>query len=108
MPVKSYEDPQVQQAAGAIIFHVSGLNSANQAETDKVDQRYVSLMNGDKLKTNYRKDLLGDDPYVFDITPVYGNNEYSGPRKSRCIPWYSTCCWYCCCRARNCGLEQMV
>jgi subtilisin family serine protease len=86
------EDPQVQQAAGAMAYFMSqGLDSADQAreELTKLINDAISLMNGDKLKTNYRKDLLGDDPYVFD-TPVYGNNEYSGPDPEKADAFHGT------------------
>jgi hypothetical protein len=46
------------------------------------------LMNGDKLKTHYRKDLLGRRSLCILIMPVYGN-EYTADqtqKKSRCIP----------------------
>ncbi|WP_438968647.1 S8 family serine peptidase [Nonlabens sp.] len=49
----------------------------------------VSLLNGDKLKTNYRKDLLNDDQYTWD-TGVYGNNEYSGPDPEKADAFHGT------------------
>ena len=86
------EDPQVQQAAATIIAYMAqGLESADQAkeELTKLIDGAVSLMNGDKLKTNYRKDILGDDPYVWD-TGVYGNNEYSGPDPEKADAFHGT------------------
>lgn len=49
----------------------------------------TALLNGDKLKTNYRKDILNDDPYTWD-TPVYGNNEYSGPDPEKADAFHGT------------------
>ncbi len=49
----------------------------------------TALLNGDKLKTNYRKDILNDDPYKWD-TPVYGNNEYSGPDPEKADAFHGT------------------
>ena len=49
----------------------------------------TALLNGDKLKTNYRKDILNDDQYVWD-TPVYGNNEYSGPDPEKADAFHGT------------------
>ncbi|WP_292891985.1 S8 family peptidase [Nonlabens sp.] len=49
----------------------------------------TALLNGDKLKTNYRMDILNDDPYVWD-TPVYGNNEYSGPDPEKADAFHGT------------------
>jgi subtilisin family serine protease len=86
------DDEQVQQAAGAMAYFMAqGLDSADQAreELTKLINDAISLMNGDKLKTNYRKDLLGDDPYVFD-TPVYGNNEYTGPDPEKADAFHGT------------------
>lgn len=86
------EDPQVQQAAATIkAYMAQGLESADQAkeELTKLIDGAVSLMNGDKLKTNYRKDILGDDPYVWE-TGVYGNNEYSGPDPKKADAFHGT------------------
>lgn len=85
-------DPQVQQAAGAMLsLMAQGLESADQAreELAKVINDAVDLMNGAKLKTNYRQDILGDDPYVWD-TPVYGNNEYAGPQEDKASAFHGT------------------
>lgn len=49
----------------------------------------TALLNGDKLKINYRKDILNDDQYVWD-TPVYGNNEYSGPDPEKADAFHGT------------------
>ncbi|SCY34079.1 Subtilase family protein [Nonlabens sp. Hel1_33_55] len=86
------DDPQVQQAAATIKAYMSqGLESADQAkeELTKLINDATSLMNGDKLKTNYRRDILGDDPYVWD-TGVYGNNEYSGPDPKKADAFHGT------------------
>ncbi|WP_194851567.1 S8 family peptidase [Nonlabens antarcticus] len=89
---KKSESEEVQQAAGVMVFFMNqGLESADQAreELTKLIDDAISLMNGAKLKTNYRKDLLGDDPYVFD-TPVYGNNEYTGPDPEKADAFHGT------------------
>ncbi len=86
------EDEQIQQAAGAMTFFMNqGLESADQAreELTNLINDSNSLLNGDKLKTNYRKDILGDDPYVWD-TGVYGNNEYSGPDPEKADAFHGT------------------
>ncbi|AZQ43176.1 S8 family serine peptidase [Nonlabens ponticola] len=49
----------------------------------------IALLNGEKLKTNYRMDILGDDPYVWD-TGIYGNNEYSGPDPEKADAFHGT------------------
>ncbi|KQC32335.1 peptidase S8 [Nonlabens sp. YIK11] len=86
------DDPQVQQAAATLkAYMAQGLESADQAkeELTKLINSATSLMNGDKLKTNYRRDILGDDPYVWD-TGVYGNNEYSGPDPKKADAFHGT------------------
>lgn len=75
------EDQAVQQGKQLMMFLFSQGLESNKDAIDTITELIndqTDLLNGSKLKTNYRKDILGDDPYVWD-TPVYGNNEYSGP-----------------------------
>ena len=85
-------DPAVKQAAQTMTYFMNqGLESADQAReelTSRINDA-VSLMNGDKLKTNYRKDILGDDPYVWE-TGVYGNNQYAGPDPKKADAFHGT------------------
>lgn len=86
------DDPQVQQSAAALKAYMSqGLESADQAreQLTQLINDATNLMNGEKLKTNYRMDILGDDPYVWD-TGVYGNNEYSGPDPEKADAFHGT------------------
>jgi len=86
------DDPQVQQAAAAMNAYMSqGLENADQAreQLTQLINDATNLMNGDKLKTNYRMDILGDDPYIWD-TGVYGNNEYSGPDPEKADAFHGT------------------
>lgn len=74
------EDQELEQAKGIAARVIPQYESFTkligllEGEINKL----TALLNGDKIKTNYRKDILNDDPYTWD-TPVYGNNEYSGP-----------------------------
>jgi subtilisin family serine protease len=86
------DDQQVAQAAGAIGYFMSlGLESASVAreELNELIENATALLNGEKIKTNYRMDILGDDPYVWD-TGVYGNNEYSGPDPEKADAFHGT------------------
>ncbi len=86
------EDQQVQAAASTMNAYMSqGLESADQAreQLGSLINDAIALLNGDKLKTNYRADILGDDPYVWD-TGVYGNNEYSGPDPKKADAFHGT------------------
>lgn len=89
--VETGEDAELVQAKGIAqrVFpqYESFKNLINllQGEVDGL----TALLNGDKLKTNYRKDLLNDNPYVWD-TPVYGNNEYSGPDPEKADAFHGT------------------
>jgi subtilisin family serine protease len=56
-----------------------------QGEVDGLE----ALLNGDKLTTNYRRDILNDDAYTWN-TPVYGNNEYSGPDPEKADAFHGT------------------
>lgn len=67
---------------------LEGLGDAVDQLTTLINSS-VSLLNGDKLKTNYRKDLLNDDQYTWD-TGVYGNNEYSGPDPEKADAFHGT------------------
>lgn len=67
---------------------LEGFGDAVDQLTDLINSS-VSLLNGDKLKTNYRKDILNDDQYTWD-TGVYGNNEYSGPDPEKADAFHGT------------------
>ncbi|PPK96494.1 subtilase family protein [Nonlabens xylanidelens] len=86
------EDESIINAQGALnFFYVRGLSSAQEGRetlTGLIDG-VIGLLNGDNLKTNYRKDILNDDQYVWD-TPVYGNNEYSGPDPEKADAFHGT------------------
>ena len=78
--VDAKDDQDLEQAkgiAGRVFPQYDSFKNLIDLLQGEVDG-LVSLLNGDKLKTNYRKDILNDDPYTWD-TAVYGNNEYSGP-----------------------------
>lgn len=86
------DNVEAQQAAS---YYNRLRNNGLEGLGDAVDQlttlinSSVSLLNGDKLKTNYRKDLLNDDQYTWD-TGVYGNNEYSGPDPEKADAFHGT------------------
>lgn len=77
------EDEAVVKAKGALAFFYSrGLKDTTEAKETLTDllNGAVKLLNGEKLKTDYRKEHLpGNSPYVWEPNVVYGNNEYSGP-----------------------------
>ncbi len=79
----STEDEAVVNAKGTLSFFFGqGLESVAQAK--EVLGGYITdstnLLNGAKLKTNYREDAMpGNSPYVWEPNVAYGNNEYSGP-----------------------------
>ncbi|WP_124979281.1 S8 family serine peptidase [Nonlabens xiamenensis] len=86
------DDQETQQAA---MFYnrlrANGLESLDDAEeqvTTLINES-AALLNGEKLKTNFRKDILNDDPYVWD-TGVYGNNEYAGPDPEKADAFHGT------------------
>jgi subtilisin family serine protease len=89
--VETGEDAELVQAKGIAqrVFpqyeSFKNLMGLLQGEVDGL----TALLNGDKLKTNYRMDILNDDPYVWD-TPVYGNNEYSGPDPEKADAFHGT------------------
>jgi len=85
------DSPELLQAKQIGIQVVSNYESfENVQNLIKNDlEGVIALMNGDKLKTNYRMDILGDDPYVWD-TGVYGNNEYSGPDPEKADAFHGT------------------
>ena len=65
-------------------IHSFGMNVTEfKAEVQKELDGYISVINGDNLKTNYRK-ILGDNPE--DITDTkYGNNNVIGPDKEEAL-----------------------
>lgn len=79
----SSEDETVTNAKGTLSFFFGqGLESVAQAK--EVLGEYITdatnLLNGEKLKTNYREDAMpGNSPYSYTVGEVWGNNEYSGP-----------------------------
>ena len=89
--IATSEDQELEQAKGIAnrVFpqyeSFSKLVTLLEGEVSSV----TALLNGDKLKTNYRKDILNDDQYVWD-TPVYGNNEYSGPDPEKADAFHGT------------------
>ncbi len=89
--VDAKDDQDLEQAkgiAGRVFPQYDSFKNLIDLLQGEVDG-LVSLLNGDKLKTNYRKDILNDDPYVWD-TPVYGNNEYSGPDPEKADAFHGT------------------
>lgn len=88
----SKDNEEAQQAANYYNrLRSNGLEGFGDAVDQLTDliNGFVSLLNGDKLKTNYRKDLLNDDQYTWD-TGVYGNNEYSGPDPEKADAFHGT------------------
>jgi subtilisin family serine protease len=78
--VTSTEEEVVQAKAMASQFFSRGIDTMPQLRkilTDGIDDN-ASMLNGAKLSSNYRQDILKDDPYTWD-TGVYGNNKYAGP-----------------------------
>jgi subtilisin family serine protease len=86
------DDEAVVNAKGLLAYIYSqGLKDTKDAKETltKIIADATALLNGEKLKTNYRMDILNDDPYVWD-TPVYGNNEYSGPDPEKADVFHGT------------------
>jgi cell wall-associated protease len=86
------EEEAIVNAKGLLTYLYSqGLKDTTDAKETltKLVTDAADLLNGKKLKTNYRKDILNDDPYVWD-TPVYGNNEYSGPDPEKADAFHGT------------------
>ncbi|MGB5983517.1 MAG: S8 family peptidase [Nonlabens sp.] len=73
------EEVQKAKAFANFLFSqgVSSMVEARKELTKLIDGNNA-LLDGSALTTNYREDILGDNPYKWD-TPVYGNNKYSGP-----------------------------
>jgi cell wall-associated protease len=89
--VDAKDDQDLEQAkgiAGRVFPQYDSFKNLIDLLQGEVDG-LVSLLNGDKLKTNYRKDILNDDPYTWD-TAVYGNNEYSGPDPEKADAFHGT------------------
>jgi cell wall-associated protease len=89
--VDAKDDQELEQAkgiAGRVFPQYDSFKNLIDLLQGEVDG-LVSLLNGDKLKTNYRKDILNDDAYTWD-TPVYGNNEYSGPDPEKADAFHGT------------------
>jgi cell wall-associated protease len=89
--VDAKDDQDLEQAkgiAGRVFPQYDSFKNLIDLLQGEVDG-LVSLLNGDKLKTNYRKDILNDDAYTWD-TPVYGNNEYSGPDPEKADAFHGT------------------
>jgi subtilisin family serine protease len=78
--ITSTDEEVMQAKALAENFFSRGIETMPQLRkilVDGIDDN-ASMLNGSKLSSNYRKDILGDDPYKWD-TGVYGNNKYAGP-----------------------------
>jgi subtilisin family serine protease len=89
--VDAKDDQELEQAkgiAGRVFPQYDSFKKLIDLLQGEVDG-LVSLLNGDKLKTNYRRDILNDDAYTWD-TPVYGNNEYSGPDPEKADAFHGT------------------
>ncbi|AGC76361.1 putative subtilisin-like serine protease, subtilase family [Nonlabens dokdonensis DSW-6] len=89
--VDAGDDQELVQAkgiAGRVFPQYESFKALIGLLQDEVDG-LTALLNGDKIKTNYRKDILNDDPYTWD-TPVYGNNEYSGPDPEKADAFHGT------------------
>lgn len=80
--VKAIESdkPSVKQAVAAITYFLSVVGSIEDArkELGKLITDATDMLNGEKLKKNYRT-ALGNDPYKWDEKP-YGDNKYWGPK----------------------------
>jgi subtilisin family serine protease len=89
--VDAKDDQELEQAKGIAGRVFPQYNSFKnlidllQGEVDGLE----ALLNGDKLTTNYRRDILNDDAYTWN-TPVYGNNEYSGPDPEKADAFHGT------------------
>jgi subtilisin family serine protease len=69
-----------QAKAFATNFFSRGIETIPQLRkilSDTVEDN-AAMLNGGKLTSNYRADILKDDPYSWD-TGIYGNNNYAGP-----------------------------
>jgi subtilisin family serine protease len=86
------EDEKVMQAKqfGAYALGL-GVDSMPElkGELEKLVDGNKKLISGEKLKTNYRMDILKDDPYVWD-TGMYGDNQYSGPDPEKADAFHGT------------------
>ena len=78
--IKSEEETVQNAKAFANYIYGLGVSSIDDArkELESLIESNNALLNGTALTTNYRADILKDDPYKWD-TGVYGNNKYSGP-----------------------------
>jgi subtilisin family serine protease len=78
-------DKEDVQAAKSFATYVFGLGVGSmdelRNELNKLITDSAAMLNGSKLTTDYRKDVLMDDPYTWE-TGVYGNNKYAGPDPS--------------------------
>ncbi len=91
--IKSEDEAVVNAQRTLNFFFGQGLDSVEEAQetlngliTDAAD-----LMNGAKLKTNYREDAMpGNSPYSYTVGEIWGDNQYSGPDPKKADAFHGT------------------
>lgn len=91
--IKSEDEAVVNAQRTLNFFFGQGLDSVQEAQdtlneliTDAAD-----LMNGAKLKTNYREDAMpGNSPYSYTVGEIWGDNQYSGPDPEKADAFHGT------------------
>ncbi|MGB3591147.1 MAG: S8 family serine peptidase [Nonlabens sp.] len=69
---------RAKQIGLQVMNNYESFDNIKKLMTDELNNQ-IAYLNGDKLKTDFRRDNLGgDDPYKWD-TGVYGDNNYGGP-----------------------------
>ncbi|MDP5102068.1 MAG: S8 family peptidase [Nonlabens sp.] len=84
------DDETVKRSVQVMTYFLGVVPTVEDAreELGGVIANATDLLNGEKLKKNYRT-VLGNDPYVWDGKP-YGNNDYWGPNAEKTDAMHGT------------------
>lgn len=91
--IKSEDEAVLKAQSDLNFFFVRGLPSTKEAKETITGliTNAANLLNGDKLKTNYREDAMpGNSPYSYTVGDVWGDNQYSGPDPEKADAFHGT------------------
>lgn len=91
--IKSDKEDVTQAQQTLTFFFNQGLESVKDAQDtlNGLITGAADLMNGAKLKTNYReKAMPGNSPYNYTPGMVWGNNDYDGPDPEKADAFHGT------------------
>lgn len=81
---------RAQQIGVQIVQNYESFDNVITLITNEING-VVSLLNGEKLKTNYReKAMPGNNPYTYTVGEIWGNNQYSGPDPKKADAFHGT------------------